>query len=99
RGRGPPAGAQCRGPDLLRRKGAVLQREQGRRDPRQRGGRAQDYGRPDWPVKIWCNGDFGPEGMSLLAEGTKAHSLVLSEKRSRSVLTAGQRDAALLGAD
>jgi phosphoglycerate dehydrogenase-like enzyme len=50
-------------------------------------------------MKIWCNGDFGPEGMSLLAEGTKAHALVLSDKRSRSVLTAGQRDAALMEAD
>jgi phosphoglycerate dehydrogenase-like enzyme len=50
-------------------------------------------------MKIWCNGDFGPEGMSLLAEGTKAHSLILSEHRSRSVLTAGRRDPALLEAD
>jgi phosphoglycerate dehydrogenase-like enzyme len=50
-------------------------------------------------MKIWCNGDFGPEGMSLLAEGTRAHSLVLSENRSRSVLTAGKRDAAIQGAD
>jgi phosphoglycerate dehydrogenase-like enzyme len=50
-------------------------------------------------VKIWCNGDFGPEGMSLLAEGTRAHTLVLSENRSRSVLTAGERDGALMDAD
>jgi phosphoglycerate dehydrogenase-like enzyme len=50
-------------------------------------------------VKIWCNGDFGPEAMSLLAEGTKSHKLVLPENRSRSVLTAGKRDKALLDSD
>ena len=50
-------------------------------------------------MKIYCNGDFGPEAMSLLAEGTKAHELVLSKNRSRSVLTAGQRDSALMDAD
>jgi len=50
-------------------------------------------------VRIWCNADFGPEGMSLLAEGLRAHSLVLSDKRNRSVLTAGQRDPALSEAD
>src|SRR5580700_8137018 len=46
-------------------------------------------------MKIWCNADFGAEGMSLLGEGTRAHTLVLSDKRNRSVLTAGQRDPAL----
>jgi phosphoglycerate dehydrogenase-like enzyme len=50
-------------------------------------------------VKIWCNGDFGPEAMSLLAEGTKSHNLVLPKNRSRSVLTAGGRDSALLDSD
>jgi phosphoglycerate dehydrogenase-like enzyme len=50
-------------------------------------------------VKIWCNGDFGPEAMGLLAEGTRAHRLVLSDKRSRSVLTAGPRDSTVLDAD
>ena len=50
-------------------------------------------------MKIWCNGDFGPEAMSLLAEGTKSHTLVLPENRSRSVLTAGERDRALLDSD
>jgi phosphoglycerate dehydrogenase-like enzyme len=50
-------------------------------------------------MKIWCNADFGAEGMSLLAEGVRAHSLVLSDKRNRSVLTAGQRDPALAQAD
>ncbi len=50
-------------------------------------------------MKIWCNGDYGPEGMALLAEGTRHHTLVLSDKRNKSVLTAGQRDAALLEAD
>jgi phosphoglycerate dehydrogenase-like enzyme len=50
-------------------------------------------------MKIWCNADFGPEGMSLLAEGVRAHSLVLSDKRNRSVLTEGQRDPALAQAD
>ena len=50
-------------------------------------------------MKIWCNGDFGAEGMRLLAEGVAAHSLVLSDKRNRSVLVAGQRDPTLLGAE
>ena len=50
-------------------------------------------------MKIWCNADFGVEGMSLLAEGVRAHSLVLSDKRNRSVLTAGQRDPALAEAE
>jgi len=50
-------------------------------------------------VRIWCNADFGHEGMRLLVEGVRAHSLVLSDKRSRSVLSAGQRDPALAVAD
>jgi phosphoglycerate dehydrogenase-like enzyme len=50
-------------------------------------------------VKIWCNGSFGGEGMALLAEGTKAHTLVLSEKRNSSVLTGGQRDPLIADAD
>jgi len=50
-------------------------------------------------VKIWCNADFGAEGMRLLAEGIRAHSLVLSARRSRSVLAAGQRDPTLAEAD
>jgi phosphoglycerate dehydrogenase-like enzyme len=50
-------------------------------------------------MKIWCNGDFGAEGMKLLAEGAAAHTLVLSDKRNRSVLTQGQRDPTLAGAD
>jgi phosphoglycerate dehydrogenase-like enzyme len=50
-------------------------------------------------MKIWCNGDYGAAAMALLAEGTRAHALVLSDKRNKSVLTAGQRDPALLGAD
>jgi phosphoglycerate dehydrogenase-like enzyme len=37
--------------------------------------------------------------MTLLAEGVRAHSLVLSDKRNRSVLAAGQRDPALSQAD
>jgi phosphoglycerate dehydrogenase-like enzyme len=37
--------------------------------------------------------------MSLLAEGTRSHTLILPENRSRSVLTAGQRDRALLDSD
>jgi phosphoglycerate dehydrogenase-like enzyme len=37
--------------------------------------------------------------MRLLAEGTRAHSLVLSALRDSSVLTAGQRDPALAGAE
>jgi phosphoglycerate dehydrogenase-like enzyme len=50
-------------------------------------------------VRIWCNGDFGPEGMELLAQGTLAHSLVLSGVMHSSVLTPGQRDPALAAAD
>lgn len=50
-------------------------------------------------MRIWCNADFGAEGMKLLAEGASAHSLVLSDKRNRSVLAAGQRDPALAQAD
>jgi phosphoglycerate dehydrogenase-like enzyme len=37
--------------------------------------------------------------MKLLTEGVRAHTLVLSDKRNSSVLTAGQRDPALAGAD
>jgi phosphoglycerate dehydrogenase-like enzyme len=50
-------------------------------------------------VRIWCNGDFGPEGMDLLAQGARAHTLVLSGERHRSVLTPGQSDPALGEAD
>jgi phosphoglycerate dehydrogenase-like enzyme len=50
-------------------------------------------------VRVWCNGDFGKEGMGLLAEGLGAHTLVLSGRRSRSVLDSGKRDPALAGAD
>jgi phosphoglycerate dehydrogenase-like enzyme len=50
-------------------------------------------------MRIWCNGDFGPEGMALLSEGLKAHSLVLAPKRSKSVLVPGQADPALAAAD
>jgi phosphoglycerate dehydrogenase-like enzyme len=50
-------------------------------------------------VRIWCNGDFGEEGMALLASGTRAHTLVLSARRDSSVLAAGTRDPAIAGAD
>ena len=50
-------------------------------------------------MKIWCNGEFGAEGMALLAKGTAAHTLVLSSKRNSSVLAGGQRDATIDGAD
>jgi len=50
-------------------------------------------------VKIWCNGDFGQEGMALLARGTRAHSLVLSGSRESSVLAAGGRDPSIAGAE
>jgi phosphoglycerate dehydrogenase-like enzyme len=50
-------------------------------------------------VKIWCNGEFGEEGMALLAKGTQAHALVLSGKRNSSVLAGGQRDPSIDGAD
>jgi phosphoglycerate dehydrogenase-like enzyme len=49
-------------------------------------------------VKIWCNGDFGAEGMALLREGTRSHSLILSERLNSSVLDAGQRDPTFAGA-
>jgi phosphoglycerate dehydrogenase-like enzyme len=50
-------------------------------------------------MKIWCNANFGTEGMKILAEGVRAHSLVLSDKRSRSVLAAGERDPAVAESD
>jgi len=50
-------------------------------------------------VKIWSNGDFGSEGMALLAGGVGTHSLVLSDSRNSSVLAGGQRDPSIAGAD
>jgi len=50
-------------------------------------------------VKIWTNGDFGEEGMALLAEGARAHTLVLSGNRNSSVLAGGSRDPAIADAD
>jgi phosphoglycerate dehydrogenase-like enzyme len=50
-------------------------------------------------VKIWCNGEFGPEGMELLARGTQGHTLVLSDRRNSSVLAGGQRDPTIAGAE
>jgi len=50
-------------------------------------------------MKIWCNADFGADGMKLLSEGVRAHELVLSDKRNRSVLAGGQRDPSLAEAD
>lgn len=50
-------------------------------------------------MKIWCNGDFGEEGMALLARGTRAHTLVLSGRRESSVLAAGERDPSIAGAE
>ena len=50
-------------------------------------------------MKIWTNGEFGEEGMALLAEGTRAHTLVLSENRNSSVLSGGNRDPAIADAD
>ncbi len=50
-------------------------------------------------MKIWCNGEFGEEGMALLAEGTQAHTLVLSGRRNSSVLAGGQRDPSIAGAE
>jgi phosphoglycerate dehydrogenase-like enzyme len=50
-------------------------------------------------VKIWSNGDFGAEGAALLREGTRAHTLVLSERLNSSVLTAGRRDPTIVGAE
>jgi phosphoglycerate dehydrogenase-like enzyme len=50
-------------------------------------------------VRIWCNGEFGEEGMALLARGTEGHALVLSDRRNSSVLAGGQRDPSIAGAD
>ena len=49
------------------------------------------YVNPDRPVKIWCNGDFGEEGMALLARGTRAHTLVLSGRREARFWPPGAR--------
>jgi len=50
-------------------------------------------------VRIWCNGDFGTEGMALLREGTRAHTLVLSAALNSSVLAVGTRDPAMKGVE
>jgi phosphoglycerate dehydrogenase-like enzyme len=50
-------------------------------------------------VNIWCNGEFGAEGMELLARGTRGHTLVLSARRNSSVLAGGQRDPTIAGAE
>ena len=50
-------------------------------------------------MKIWCNGDFGSDGMALLARETRAHSLILSDIRESSVLAAGGRDPSMAGAE
>lgn len=49
-------------------------------------------------MRIWCNGDFGEEGMALLREGTRGHELVLSGQLNQSVLTVGGRDPGMEGA-
>jgi phosphoglycerate dehydrogenase-like enzyme len=46
-------------------------------------------------MKIWSNGDFGEEGMALLAKGVGSHTLILSDKRNSSVLASGQRDPSI----
>jgi phosphoglycerate dehydrogenase-like enzyme len=50
-------------------------------------------------VKIWCNGDFGEEGMALLREGTRPHELVLSTRLNSSVLAVSGRDPGFAGAE
>jgi len=50
-------------------------------------------------VRIWCNGDFGAEGMALLREGTRGHELVLSGELNQSVLTVGGRDPGMKGVE
>jgi phosphoglycerate dehydrogenase-like enzyme len=50
-------------------------------------------------LKIWCNGDFGEDGMALLREGTRAHTLVLSGDLNSSVLAVGGRDPSFAGVD
>jgi len=50
-------------------------------------------------VRIWCNGDFGPAAMQLLARGVGAHELVPAKERHGSVLAHGRRDPALAAAE
>jgi len=50
-------------------------------------------------MRIWCNADLGADGMKLLEEGVRDHTLVLSARRNRSVLAVGQRDPSLAEAD
>ena len=50
-------------------------------------------------MKIWCNGDYGPEAMGLLEKGLRAHELVLAGERQQSVLAHGRSDPALASAD
>jgi phosphoglycerate dehydrogenase-like enzyme len=50
-------------------------------------------------LTIWCNGKFEEAAVALLRDGTRAHKLVLGGNAYSSVLTAGQSDPALAGAD
>ena len=47
---------------------------------------------------IWCNAKFSDADTRLLVEGTRGHRLVFSTNASASVLTAGQADPELAGA-
>ena len=50
-------------------------------------------------LTIWCNTKFNPAATRLLAEGTKAHRLVVSANASADVLVAGRADPLLAQAD
>jgi phosphoglycerate dehydrogenase-like enzyme len=50
-------------------------------------------------MRIWSNGDFGEEGMALLKEGTRAHTLILSGQLNSSVLAVSGRDPSFNGVD
>lgn len=51
------------------------------------------------PLTIWTNAKLDEAGTRLLAEGTRGHRLITSVNASVSVLTAGEPDPLLAGAD
>ncbi|MEO5959412.1 MAG: D-2-hydroxyacid dehydrogenase [Opitutaceae bacterium] len=55
--------------------------------------------KPTESLTIWCNAKFSDADMRLLAEGTRAHKLVLASSASALVLTPGTPDPVLAGAD
>lgn len=51
------------------------------------------------PLTIWTNTAFNEAASRLLAEGTRAHRLIVSDQASASVLVAGRPDPTLAEAD